>query len=142
MPDPRIVLDTNVLVAASRSGRGASAELLSWLDRGRFDIVISVPLVLEYEDAVLRGIPRDSQRFQVFQDVLDYLCAVGIHQDVYFLWRPQLRDPKDDMVLEVAVAGRCEAIITYNLRDFGDLSRFAIKVLTPKDFLIRIGVLE
>lgn len=142
MPESRIVLDTNVLVAASRSGRGASAELLSWLGRGQFDIVISVPLVLEYEDAVLRGIPRDSERFQILQDVLDYLCAVGIQQDVYFLWRPHLRDPKDDLVLEIAVAGRCEAIITYNLRDFGDLSPFGIEVLTPKDYLIRIGALQ
>lgn len=135
-----MVLDTNVLVAASQSGRGASAKLLSLVGRGHFEIVISVPLVVEYEDAVMRDLPPGPEKREILGDVLDYLCAVGRRQEIFFLWRPQLRDPADEMVLELAVAGRCDAIVTYNKRDFGDLDRFALEILDPKEFLTEIGV--
>lgn len=139
---PRVVLDTNVLVAASQSGRGASAKLLSLVGSGRFEIALSVPLVVEWEGAVLRDEERGSKRYEILSDILDYLCAVGFRQEIFFLWRPQLRDPKDEMVLEVAVAAGCDAIITYNRRDFGNVERFGLEVLTPKEFLSEIGVLK
>ena len=140
MAAPRVVLDTNVLVAASRSGRGASAKLLSLVGTQRFEIALSVPLVVEYEDALMRGASKDSPRRRALESILDYLCRVGERQEVFFLWRPLLKDPGDDMVLELAVAARCDAIVTYNLRDFGGVDRFGIEALTPKQFLVQIGV--
>lgn len=137
---PRVVLDTNVLVAASRSGRGASAKMLSLVGSGGFEIVLSVPLVIEYEDALMRGLPTGSARRKTLEAILDYLCTVGLRQEVYFLWRPLLRDPGDDMVLELAVAGGCDAIVTYNVRDLANAEAFGIDVMTPREFLEQIGV--
>ena len=62
---------------------------------------------------------------------LDYFCSVGRHQEVHYLWRPYLKDPKDDLILEAAVAGSCEAIVTYNRRDFTGAEKFGIRILTP-----------
>ena len=67
--------------------------------------------------------------------ILDYLCASAVRQEIHYLWRPVLRDPGDDLVLEVAVAGECEAIVTYNVRDFVGSVRFRIRVQTPPEFL-------
>jgi predicted nucleic acid-binding protein len=60
---------------------------------------------------------------------------VGIRQDIYFLWRPLLSDPRDDMVLEVGVASGASAIVTYNQRDFRQASTFDIAIVTPLDYL-------
>ena len=138
---PRVVLDTNVLVAASRSGKGASAKLLSLVGKGRFEVCLSVPLVLEYESVFLREIELDSPDWRSRMDILDYLCAVAERQEIYFLWRPFLRDPKDEMVLETAVAGGCDAIVSYNRRDFAGVERFNLKVYEPREFLEIIGAL-
>lgn len=100
-----------------------------------------MPLVIEHEDVLKRGLPLSSPKGRVTESILDYLCAVGLRQEVFFLWRPQLRDLGDDLVLELAVAGRCDAILTYNKRDFGNLERFGLEVLTPKESLTKIGVL-
>ena len=72
-------------------------------------------------------------------DILDYLCTVAERQEIFFLWRPYLRDPQDEMVLEAAVAGRCSAIVSYNKKDFAGAERFSIKVVTPQEFLKFIG---
>jgi predicted nucleic acid-binding protein len=74
-------------------------------------------------------------------DLLDYLCTVATRQEIFFLWRPYLRDPKDEMVLEAAVAGGCSALITYNTRDFMGAERFNLSIYTPKEFLEIIGAL-
>lgn len=132
-----VVLDTNVLVAAIRSRRGASFRILEQLGTGVYEIVISVPLVLEYEDALLR--PRGSLGSTHVGDLLDYICKVGRRQEIFYLWRPLLRDPKDDMVAEVAVAGGAEAVVTHNRRDFGALQRFGVRVVSPQEFLRMIG---
>lgn len=68
-------------------------------------------------------------------DILDYLCATAVRQSVHFLWRPRLADVKDDMVLEAAVNGQCQFIVTWNLRDFAAASEFGIEVVTPQTFL-------
>jgi predicted nucleic acid-binding protein len=67
---------------------------------------------------------------------------VGLKQQVFFLWRPTLRDPKDDMVLELAVAGACSAIVTYNVRDFRGTERFGIEVWSPAGLLRKAGLLS
>jgi putative PIN family toxin of toxin-antitoxin system len=135
----QIVIDTNVLVSALRSKRGASFRLLRLLGDSRFEINLSVPLVIEYEKAAKGTVRRGGLSAREIDDILDFLCAVARHREIYYLWRPLLRDPKDDMVLELAVAGGCDFIVTYNQRDFIGTEEFGIGVLTPKEFLQRIG---
>ncbi|HVR95085.1 MAG TPA: putative toxin-antitoxin system toxin component, PIN family [Thermoanaerobaculia bacterium] len=142
MPVQRVVLDTNVLVAASRSKWGASAKLLSLVGTGLFEVCVSVPLLLEYESVITRDVKPNSSDWRVRMDILDYLCAVAERQEIFFLWRPHLRDPKDDMVLEAAVAGGCSRIISYNKRDFSGVEAFNVTVSSPKEFLEAIGELS
>lgn len=136
---PRVVLDTNVLVAGLRSRRGASYQILQRVGTGRFVHVVSVPLVFEYEDLLRRrstGLRLSAADVGV---VLDYLCATGEHQPIHFLWRPVLPDPRDDLVLEVAVNGQCDTIVTFNSRDFAGSERFGIAFATPRAFLGHLG---
>ena len=132
----RVVVDTNVLVSAFRSREGVAFRLVSLLREGRFEISISVPLVLEYEDALLRA---TSLGEEAVLTVVRYLSSVAHRQKIYFLWRPSLPDPKDDMVLELAVASRASHIVTYNGKDFATAERFGIQVVTPRRFLEVIG---
>jgi putative PIN family toxin of toxin-antitoxin system len=136
---PQIVIDTNVLIAAQRSKRGASSKLMSLVGTGRFDIHISVPLVLEYEAILLRQRVELGLNPEDVAAVVDALCALVIPHQIYFLWRPYLRDRKDELVLELAVTARCNAIITFNQRDFIGIDRFGIRVLDPRTFLHDIG---
>lgn len=138
---PRMLLDTNVLVAALRSKRGASHRLLLLVDSGRFDLYVSVPLILEYESVVKRQSKATQLSSKDVDAVIDYLCAVGVASKIFYLWRPVLKDPKDDMVLELAVAGGCQYIVTFNKVDFVGSERFGIQVVTPKEFLSIIGEL-
>lgn len=131
----RVVLDTSVIVAALRSREGASFKLLSLLEQERFEIALSVPLVFEYEDALMRYIDAGLYRQRDVEDLLDYLCQIAHRQSIFFLWRPYLPDSKDDMILELAVAASCDAIVTHNQRDFAGTERLGIRVHPPRDFL-------
>lgn len=133
----RVVLDTSVLVAAWRSRLGASFELIRLLRRRRFEIAVSVPLVVEYESALLRHL-SPGQRAADVATFVDYLCLVAHKQDIFFLWRPLLRDPNDDMVAELAVASRSDAIITHNVKDFAAAAKFGVRVLAPGQFLVHL----
>jgi putative PIN family toxin of toxin-antitoxin system len=137
---PTVVLDTNVLEAAFRSRRGASFAVVSLVGTGRFEIAVSVPLVLEYEDVLMRQAGEDERTEAVVRNVLDYLCSAGKQQEIYFQWRPTLPDPDDDMVLELAVAAGCDAIVTHNRRDFRGVHRFGLRLYSPAEFLRRLGV--
>ena len=139
---PRIVVDTSVLVAGLRSRRGAAFQLLREVGKARFEMALSVPLVLEYEDVLLRQAEHTGLSAADIDNLLDYFCRVAHLQRIFFLWRPLLPDPKDDLVLEVAVAAECEAVITYNLRDFAGAERLGIQILEPGPFLRNIGVLR
>jgi putative PIN family toxin of toxin-antitoxin system len=140
MVGPYIVLDTNVLVAALRSQTGASHRLLRLLGTGKFEITLSVPLAIEYEEACKRGLGKKSGlRAADIDDILDYIYSVAQRHRVYYLWRPFLPDPKDDMVLELAVAAGCEIIVTYNKVDFVGVEQFGIRTLTALEFLREIG---
>ena len=141
MAVPLVLLDTNVIVTAMRSKKGAAFKLLSLVGTGRYDICLSVPVTLEYEAILLEQLDHLHLTATDVGDLLDYLCRVAKQQDIHYLWRPYLKDSKDDLILEAAVAGGCQAIITFNQRDFAGARKFAIEILTPAMFLRRIGEL-
>ena len=137
-----IILDTNVIIAAQRSQRGASAQLMSLIGTHLFEIHLSVPLALEYEDVRRRQVNGLALNQQDVTDLIDALCALAHHHEVYSLWRPQLRDPKDELILELAVKAQCSHVVTYNKRDFKGIEQFGIQVVTPKEFLQEIGQIK
>ncbi len=100
-----------------------------------------MPLILEYEEVARRLANEISLGKPVVDDILDYICSVANAREIFYLWRPVLPDPKDDMVLEAAVAGQCEFIVTYNEKDFRGAEHFGIRVVTPQQFLRHIGEL-
>ncbi|MCZ7670544.1 MAG: putative toxin-antitoxin system toxin component, PIN family [Chloroflexi bacterium] len=139
----KVVLDTNILIAASRSRRGASYYLLQLIPDKRFEICLSTPLYFEYLDVLMRPEHRlkgltDEQIFGAVQ----YLTSQAHLQEIYFYWRPFLPDVKDDMVLELAVAAQAERIITFNMKDFRGIDIFDIEAVKPRDFLVEIGAFK
>lgn len=140
MAPPEVVLDTNVLVAGMLSNRGPVFEILSLVGTGRFEINLSVPLVLEYKEVLTRSELKLPVTREDVEAVLDFHCEVGRRHEIYFLWRPFLPDDEDDLVLELAVKAGCRFIVTYNTRDFAGCQMFGIEVITPYAFLQRIGV--
>lgn len=138
MGDMKVVIDTNVVVAGLRSSAGASYQLLGLIAADAVDFAISVPLFLEYEDVLKRPAMRRAMGLTVAEvdTVLDVLAAKASHTKLHFLWRPQLRDPNDEMVLETAANAAAQAIITFNRDDFlPAATAFTIDVLFPKDLL-------
>ena len=130
-----------MVVAAMRSPTGASAAILRSLRRGRATVLLSVPLALEYE-AVCRTAEHrlaaglSERQVEVF---VNALIAMAEPVETHFLWRPQLRDPNDEMVLEAAVNGRADALVTFNLKDYGDAPRrFGVDLLLPRMAIERI----
>jgi putative PIN family toxin of toxin-antitoxin system len=142
----RAVLDTNVLVAAFTSRRGASFALLDLAMDGRFALLASPALWLEYEAVLKRTeiVKMHQLSMQDIDDVLNALCARVEPVKSHFLWRPQLRDPNDEMVLEAAINGAATHLVSFNLRDFdppvqrhrlmGSV-RLGPSACTPADFL-------
>ena len=108
-------MDTNVLISALRSRNGASFKFLSLIDSGKFSLSVSVPLVLEYEAVSKRQSRYTGLTAKETDSVVDYICSVAGHYNVYYLWRPFLKDSKDDMVLELAVSSSADTIITFNV---------------------------
>lgn len=143
MPAAQIVVDTNVLFSGLRSSAGASHRLLQLVGESkRFTINLSVPLVFEYEEVLKRHAEELGLTNAEIDDVLDYLCSVGRHREIYFLWRPVLTDSGDDLVLELAVESNSEFIVTFNTKHFAAGRRFGITALRPGEFLRRLGELR
>jgi len=132
---PQIVIDTNVIIAALRSKRGASSKLLSLIGAGLFDIHDSVPLVLEYEDVIQRQRTSLGLSNQDVAGFINSLCALAQHHEIYFLWRPFLSDANDELILELAVSAQCDYIVTHNLSDVKGVEKFGIRAITPREFL-------
>jgi putative PIN family toxin of toxin-antitoxin system len=138
----QIVVDTNVFYAGLRSRHGASHLLLEEIGRNQaFQIHLSVPLVLEYEEIAKRNARSLGLTHTDTDDILDYLCSVAGLHDVYYLWRPYLPDPEDDMLLELAVKAGANRIVTFNQRDFRGVEQFGLRAVTPQNFLSEIGVM-
>ena len=133
----KVIIDTNVVLSALRSKNGASNKLMTLLGTNKFLPCISIGLILEYEDVLLRKLHHINKND--VENFLDYICKVSEHTKVHFLWRPTLSDPSDDMLLELAVAANATYIITFNIADFKAARQFNIKIIKPKDFLILIG---
>lgn len=137
----KLVLDTDVVIVGLRSPTGASAELLRMARHGQITLLISVPLFIEYEAKCTEeehlsaaGLtPEDAQVF------LDALTVFAKPVTIRYSWRPQLNDPADEMVLETAVNGGADALVTFNRRDFGEApARFGCELLLPSEALRRL----
>ncbi len=132
----RVVLDTNVLVAAVRSQLGASFALVSAIPAPEFQPCLSVGLYAEWQEVLSR--PENVPPGRSAEDAVAfvrYLASQAHLQEIHFLWRPFLADPDDDMVLELAVAAGCRHIITHNVRDFHGSEQLGVTALSPRDFL-------
>lgn len=137
----RVVLDTSVLVAGFRSRKGASNLLLRYVAAGAIRPLVTTALFLEYEDVLLRaehrlvtGMSEDDVR-----RALAAFASAAEPVEVHFRWRPQLPDPSDELVLEAAVNGRAQALVTHNIRDFqAAAKRFGLRVETPQQYLKEI----
>ncbi|RLT45632.1 MAG: putative toxin-antitoxin system toxin component, PIN family [Chloroflexi bacterium] len=136
----RVVLDTDVFISALRSEKGASYQILRLVGKGFFHTYLSVSLLLEYEAVANRYLDELAVDEGSLNGLLDYLCQVARPQEIHFRWRPAVRDPGDEMVLELAVAGNCDAIITFNKRDYRGAERFGVRILSPAEFLRELGL--
>ena len=139
---PQVVLDTNVIVAGLRSSAGAAHAILRMLPAGMYDAHISLPLFIQYQDVLARNrhehviAPSDIAAFLVALD------ALATYHDIHYLLRPELDDPEDDKVLEVAFAARADFVVTHNVRHFSSIGKFGIRAVTPVQFLIALGELS
>ena len=134
-------MDTDAVVAAMRSPTGASAAIVRAVRQRRATLLLSVPLALEYEAVCRRSEHRteaglSDRQVEIF---LDAIIAMGEPVPTHFLWRPQLHDPNDEMVLEAAVNGGADAVVTFNVRDYGAAAaQFGVEVLLPREAIARI----
>lgn len=134
----RVILDTNVLASALRSSRGASFAILQLVYERRLRPLLSVPLLFEYEDVLRRPeqVAHHGLSSAGIDGFLAELAALSEAVEVHFRWRPQLADPKDEMVLEAAINGSADALVTYNVRDFlGASSSFGLRILRPAELI-------
>lgn len=128
----RVVLDTNIIVAAFQSATGASNAILRELGTRKFTHVYSNALLYEYEEVLLRLNLLSVTQLETF---LAFFVQQGEAAMIYFRLRPQLKDPKDEHVLELAVNARVAYLVTFNLKDFVPARHFGINVILPRDFL-------
>jgi len=136
-----MVLDTDVVVAALRSPGGASAAIVRLARQVRVTLLMSVALALEYEAVCSR--PEHRLAAGLSEDevnvLVDAIIALAEPVAMHFLWRPQLRDPCDEMVLEAAINGDADALVTFNVSDFGSLpGHFGVDLILPRDAIVRM----
>lgn len=134
-------MDTDVVVAAMRSPAGASAAILRSIRQGQATLLLSVPLAVEYEAVCQKAEQRVAAGLSESEVDIFVTAVIAMAEPVemHFLWRPQLRDPNDEMVLEVAVNGEADALVTFNVRDYGNVpSRFGVDLLLPRAAIGRI----
>jgi len=130
-----IVIDTNVVVSALQSAKGASYHVLRKLEADSIQLAMSVPLFLEYEEVIRRFVVSGRISSRAMELMLDYLCAHALTVEVHYLWRPSLADANDEMVLEAAIAAGSRWIVTHNIRDFACAAELGIRAITPGQFL-------
>ena len=131
----KIIMDTNILFSGLYSSSGASYQILKLIDSGKITPIISTTLLFEYEDVLKRKQKELGLSENEVDVVLDNICALCEFQKIYFLWRPYLNNPKDDHVLEVAVAAKIKIIVTHNMKDFKGVHKFGVTALRPGKLL-------
>jgi len=142
MNNINVVIDTNVLISALRSKQGASHKLLLLLADDAFTPNVSVPLFVEYESVAKRTGLLSGLNSNDINSILDYFLSKSNIRKIFYLWRPFLKDQKDDLVLEVAVESQSEYIITFNTSDFSGCEKFGVKIVTPYEFMKVRGLLS
>lgn len=130
-----------MLIAGLRSLRGASNRILQLIGSGRFEIALSVAVILEYEEAAKRHSQELVYSDDELERILGYLCEVAEPTPIHFLWRGYGSDPADAMIPELAVAAGCDTIVTFNRRHFTHAREFGLAVLTPRESLEEVGEL-
>lgn len=136
----RIVLDTSVLVAALRSRTGAGNAILRMVAERQVLLLATTPLFLEYEEVLMRAEHRLAHQLSLdeLSNFLKDLAALIEPVELHFRWRPQVHDSNDEMVLEAAINGDADALVTYSTKDFSAAAeRFGLPILTPAEFLKR-----
>jgi putative PIN family toxin of toxin-antitoxin system len=136
----RVVLDTNVIVAAFRSRHGASNALLRLADQGRVTLLCSTALFLEYEAVLSRKETRAAtgHALKDVERIMEAIAAIAEGVDISFRTRPMLRDAGDEMVLEAALNGNAEAIVTHNVKDFEEALKIGVAIMKPVDVVRRL----
>lgn len=136
----RLVLDTNVVVAAFRSRRGASSVLLRRTEAGTIRMLCSTALLLEYEAVLGRAATREATGHSLrdVERIVDALAAVAEPVEVRFRTRPLLHDSNDEIVIEAASNGRADAIVTHNVRDFAPAQTLGVDIAAPAEILRRL----
>lgn len=130
-----VVIDTNVISSALGSKLGSSHVLLDAMAEGQVHYAVSAALVFEYEDVLKRSTSElVFTEFEIDQ-ILDSIVALGAKHSSHFLWRPFLKDPKDDMILELAVVSESDRIVTHNTKDFKNSTKLGVKAVTPLEYL-------
>ena len=135
----RVVLDTCILFSALRSSSGASHCIVKSLPNSNFRPLISTPVFFEYEEVLRQPKQFPHLTAKEIEDFLDFIASACDHVRINFLWRPHLPDPDDDLILELAVSGRADAIITFNQRDFVGSDQFGIRVISPRELIKEIS---
>lgn len=135
----QLVIDTNILIAGLRSNKGASYKLLSILNDPRWRINLSTALVFEYETVLKRESEQLNLSFNEIDKIINALCSIANLNQIFFLWRPLSKDPDDDFLFDLAVKSQANFIISYNKSDLKAIEKFGVEVLTPKEFLQRVG---
>jgi putative PIN family toxin of toxin-antitoxin system len=135
----RVVIDTNILYSGLYSSTGASFQLLQLVRLRQVIPCISVTLAMEYEAVLSSRLQELDLTKDQLNGFLGYFVSIAERVKVFYLWRPGLRDPGDDMVLETAVAASADFIVTHNIRDFTGSARFGVRVVTPGWFIHNFG---
>jgi putative PIN family toxin of toxin-antitoxin system len=134
----RTVIDTNILYSALYSSLGASHQVLKAVLSKDVHPVMSVTLLFEYEDVLKRNSRKLGIKHSDVDSLLDVFCALCSLHKIYYLWRPFLPDPKDDHVLELAVASGVKTITTFNRADFKGVEKFGVEIISPQKVLEKI----
>ncbi len=138
----QLVIDTNVILSGLRSNKGASYKLLTLLNDPRFELNISATLIFEYEQILKREKESINLSLEDIDNVINGICAISNHQKLFYLWRPLALDPNDDFLIDLAIESQANFIISYNRKDLKPVEAFNIFILTPKQFLQRLGEIK
>jgi predicted nucleic acid-binding protein len=138
----RVVLDTNVVLAGMRSQSGASHRLLVTIGRAPWQSIVTPALMYEYEDVARRPGAPPGLSAQDITNILDMIYRESHRQFVWFSWRPLSPDPGDDAILEAAIAGQCDYVVSFNERHLRVVREFGIEILKPVDMLKLIGEIK